>query len=174
MPLSRRSCGKVRWERDFAAGRRPGIERCNSSAYFAVPYPLFVKGERIEKGRGIPLPFSVFLVPFVTVQKERLFFSKRKRDVLFLLLDSFGKETASCLLTVAGKAMVLLQSLQSVPLAFHFTRRFVQTLKIPPLMRGVSGGRISLLRFLQPRCPGQPLQQPGLQQYLQIYPAQKE
>ena len=39
-----------------------------------------VKGEGIEKGRGIPLPFSVLLVPFVTVQKERLFYSSWKRS----------------------------------------------------------------------------------------------
>ena len=33
----------------------------------------FVKGVGFEKGRGIPLPFSVLLVPFVTSQKERPF-----------------------------------------------------------------------------------------------------
>ena len=35
------------------------------------PRTTFVKGDGIEKGRGIPLPFSVFLVPFITSQKER-------------------------------------------------------------------------------------------------------
>ena len=35
--------------------------------------PLFVKGVGFEKGRGSLLPFSVFLVPFVTSQKEHPF-----------------------------------------------------------------------------------------------------
>ena len=42
-------------------------------AYRKVCPAPFVKGVGIEKGRGIPLPFSVFLVPFVTIQKERPF-----------------------------------------------------------------------------------------------------
>ena len=38
-----------------------------------VALPSFVKGVGFEKGRGSLLPFSVFLVPFVTVQKEHAF-----------------------------------------------------------------------------------------------------
>ena len=68
---------------------------CNSSVYLKVCLSSAVKGEGMEKGRGIPLPFSVFLVPFVTVQKERLFFSLRKRHSLsFLLVE---EQSLSCL-----------------------------------------------------------------------------
>ena len=43
----------------------------------------------MEKGRGILLPFSVFLVPFVTLQKERPFlFPLEKEHPCFLLSDS--------------------------------------------------------------------------------------
>ena len=38
-----------------------------------VALPPFVKGDGFEKGRGSLLPFSVLLVPFVTVQKEHAF-----------------------------------------------------------------------------------------------------
>ncbi len=48
--------------------------------------PALVKGVGFEKGRGIPLPFSVFLVPFVTSQKERPFlFPLEKEHSSFLL-----------------------------------------------------------------------------------------
>ena len=59
---------------------------CNSSVYQKVCFTAFVKGYGSEKGRGIPLPFSVFLVPFVTSQKERPFlFPLEKEHSSFLL-----------------------------------------------------------------------------------------
>ena len=47
--------------------------RCKLCAYRKVCLPPFVKGDGFEKGRGSLLPFSVLLVPFVTVQKEHPF-----------------------------------------------------------------------------------------------------
>ena len=78
---------------------------CNSSVYQKVCFTAFVKGYGSEKGRGIPLPFSVFLVPFVTVQKERPFlFPLEKEQVLPFILN---KETGPFLLSEAEIFMLL-------------------------------------------------------------------
>ena len=63
--------------------------------------PTFVKGVGFEKGRGIPLPFSVFLVPFVTVQKERPFLFPLEEKHPFL---SLRRGTASFLLPKARRS----------------------------------------------------------------------
>ena len=78
---------------------------CKFSAYRKVCFAWICKGEGIEKGRGIPLPFSVFLVPFVTSQKERPFlFPLEKEQVLPFILN---KETGLFLLSEAEIFMLL-------------------------------------------------------------------
>ena len=55
---------------------------CNSSVYQKVCFIRSCQRGRDGKGKGISLPFSVFLVPFVTVQKERPSLFPWKRNVL--------------------------------------------------------------------------------------------
>ena len=61
----------------------------------SLPCPPFVKGDGFEKGRGSLLPFSVFLVPFVTSQKEHPFLFPLEKEYSSFLLEEM--QVFSCL-----------------------------------------------------------------------------
>ena len=96
---------------------------------------VVVKGEGMEKGRGIPLPFSVFLVPFVTLQKERVFFSLRKRTLFpsswkrSRFVPASRSRGTMVLFLSAGKGYVALQVHQKC--ALRIAPRSVGQSRIP-------------------------------------------
>ena len=55
---------------------------CNSSVYQKVCFTAFVKGYGSEKGRGIPLPFSVFWFLLSHHKRNVLLFFPWKRNTL--------------------------------------------------------------------------------------------